>query len=144
MIACENNHWPLRHFQFFCKNKFWNPTYILTKLKLKLGKCSKLDFQKLNTVTYSWKNNQVYFFDYIITFRSMKLFAYIADLRLCPYFPSPLHLRRMFGGLMFCVLISSPLCWVSEFSWLSNHRLSISWLETVSFFVFFFLRGSFS
>ena len=68
------------------KKKFWNPTYILTRFKLKFGKCSKLEFQKLNNLL---KNNQVVFFDYMIIFQSTKMLAHIADLRLCALMPLP-------------------------------------------------------
>ena len=74
--------------------------YILTKLELKIEKCSKHTFQKLNI---KLKINQVRFFDYIIIFRSMKMLAHIADLRLC--------------ALMSCELMSAPLCQVTVYDY---------------------------
>ena len=49
---------------------------LIKELKILL---SKLGFRKLNKIF----NSQVPFFGYIIIFRSMKMFAQIADLRLC-------------------------------------------------------------
>ena len=66
---------------FFCKNKFWNPTYISTKLEFKFRKCSKLVFQQLNKILT--KHNPVHFVDYIIIFWSMKLLAHFGNFCLC-------------------------------------------------------------
>ena len=68
-------------FNFFRKNKFWNPAYILTKVEFKFGKCSKLDFQNWNKILIKKQSSS--FFEYIIIFRSTEMFAHIADLRLC-------------------------------------------------------------
>ena len=69
---------------------------------------SKLGFQKLNKIF----NSQVRFFGYIIIFRSTKMLAQIADLRLCalmslcPYVPAPLCLRPYVLRPFVCTIIS--------------------------------------
>ena len=63
---------------------------------------SKFGFQKLNKILI----NQARFFAYIIIFRSTKMLGEIADLRLCAL----MFLCPYVCALMFCELLSAPLC----------------------------------
>ena len=71
---------------------------------------SKLGFQKLKKILIG----QFRFFDCIIVFRSSKMLAQIADLRLWALmYLRLMSLRTYVCDLMFCALLSEPLCRVS-------------------------------